>query len=107
VSFPIAWPPSREAEKVVPFASLYLRSWKSGEPVETVEIVDPELIFAMLVEMRIAAGERDGWRAKRRLTDTDPAVAAAIAKARAVVARYPVRRFLSPDGFSPLVLERR
>lgn len=99
--------PSREAEKIVPFASLYLRSWKSGEPVETVEIVDPELIFAMLVEMRIAAGERDGWRAKRRLADTDPAVAAAIAEARAVVARYTVRRFLSPDGFSPLVLERR
>lgn len=94
-------------EKIVPFAALFLRSWKSGNVVETVRVVDPELVFAMLVEMRIAAGETDGWRAKRRLADADPAVAAAIAEARAVVARYPVRRFVSPDGFSVLVLDRR
>lgn len=94
-------------EKTVPFAALVLRSWKSGAFVETVRVVDPELIFAMLVEMRIAAGETDGWRAARRLSEADPAVAAAVAEARAVVARYPARRFISPDGFSVLVLERR
>ncbi len=94
-------------EKIVPFAALYLRSWKSGAFAETVRIVDPELIFAMLVEMRVAAGESDGWRAARRLSAEDPAVAAAIAEARAVMARYPKRRFLAPDGYSVLVLERR
>lgn len=94
-------------EKIVPFGALYFRSWKSGAFVETVRIVDPELIFAMLVEMRIAAGESDGWRATRRLSDADPAVAAAIAEARTVVAHYPKRRFLTPDGYSVLVLERR
>lgn len=93
-------------EKVVPFGALYLRSWRSGAFVETIRIVDPELIFAMLVEMRIAAGEADGWRARRRLSDEDPAVAAAIAEARTVAARYPKRRFLTPDGYSVLVLER-
>ncbi len=97
---------SPSEEKIVPFAALYLRSWKSGRVVETVSIVDPELIFAMLVEMRIAAGETDGWRATRRLSDEDPVVANAIAEARAVVARYPKRRFLMPDGYSVLVLER-
>lgn len=70
-------------------------------------IVDPELIFAMLVEMRVAAGESGGWRAARRLSAEDPGVAAAIAEARAVMARYPKRRFLAPDGYSVLVLERR
>lgn len=93
-------------EKIVPFGALYLRSWKSGAFVEAVRIVDPELIFAILVEMRIAAGETDGWRVKRRLSDRDPAVAAAIAEARKIVARYPKRRFLTSDGYSVLILER-
>ena len=98
---------SRGDEKIVPFAALYLRSWKSGAFTGTVRIVDPELIFAMLVEMRVAAGESDGWRATRRLSAEDPAVAAAVAEARAVMSRYPKRRFVAPDGYSVLVLERR
>ncbi|HHZ10876.1 MAG TPA: hypothetical protein GX405_19080 [Rhizobiales bacterium] len=93
-------------ERIVPFGALYLRSWKSGAFIENVRIVDPELLFAMLVELRIAAGETDGWRVKRRVSGKDPAVAAAIAEARRIVARYPKRRFLAPDGYSVLVLER-
>ena len=69
-------------------------------------IVDPELVYAALVEMRARVGAAPGWREDRRLPPSDPDVADAIAVAPHLLRPYAQRRFEQVQGFEVLVLER-
>ena len=95
-----------EDEVSIGWLELTLGSWTDGPAAAEVRIVDPELVYAALVEMRARAGAAPGWREDRRLPPSDPDVADAIAIAPHLLRSYAQRRFERAQGFEMLVLER-
>lgn len=95
-----------EDEVSVTWLELTLGSWTDGPAAATVRIVDPELVYAALVEMRARAGATPGWRENRRLPSSDPDVAKAIAATASMLRSYAQRRLERMQGFEILVLER-
>jgi hypothetical protein len=95
-----------DEEVSIGWLELTLGSWTDGPAAAEVRILDPELVYAVLVEMRARAGAAPSWREDRRLASSDPDVADAIAVAARLLRPYAHRRFERVQGFEVLVLER-
>jgi hypothetical protein len=98
---------SGEDQRSVSVAELLSQSWDKSAGYVRVTMVDPELVFASVADLRRDAGAKPDWRAQRALTDKDPAVARAVKAVRRWARRFPRHRIADPNGTSALVLELR
>ena len=91
--------------RIIRFSRLVDGPWDSGNLFATFDVVDPELIFAGIMELRRLAGERGGALQDRALSADDPAVRR-LNHAIAGWAKRHYRHFRFVEGIGALVLER-
>jgi hypothetical protein len=104
---PFARARSMADQKTVSVGDLLSQSWDKNAGYVRVTLVDPELVFAAVADLRQNAGAKADWRSQRSLTDADPAVARAVRAVRRWAGRFPRHRIADPTGTSALVLEHR
>lgn len=97
---------SKDEDVVIPFNHL-LRTPQTGRPViETIEMIDPELIFAAFTGVRAAAGANNQWHAERLLKTEDGTVQRAYAAGRLWAKQFGTLEIVDPEGLSAVVINR-
>lgn len=97
---------SKDEEVVVPFNHM-LRTPQTGRAViETIKLIDPELIFAAFAGVRDAAGANNDWHTARLLKTGDGTVERAYAAGRKWAQQFGTLEVVDPEGLSAIVINR-
>lgn len=103
---PPGWSPD-DPERRVSLARLRFGDWQAEGIADRVEIIDGELLFAAVANLRSLGGLRADWRTRRALPADDPAVRRAQTAMDRWARSFPVWRLADAGAVSALVLERR
>ncbi len=97
---------SKDEEVIVPFNHL-LRTPQTGRAVAgTIELIDPELIFAAFTGVRAAAGADNEWHMERLLKTGDGTMERAYAAGRKWASQFGTLEVIDPEGLSAVVISR-